>query len=220
MNEIQIFNHEEFGEIRTIEIDGQVYFVGVDVAKALNYARPAKAIIDHVAEEDVIKFGEIESVLKWDGRKIRKDTSIINESGLYSLILASKLQGAKKFKRWVTAEILPTIRKTGSYNPEPPKIEDKTSVYIENLNINIGKIGKNSKGNVDIKKGFIMKENELTERSVSIVRSFKNKRQIFQCRVIDYSYKSVKTYCPLTYFSVSVLMRTHWIKAVVEMYRL
>ena len=96
MNEIQIFNHEEFGEIRTIEIDGQVYFVGVDVAKALNYVRPAKAIIDHVAEEDVIKFGEIESVLKWDGRKIRKDTSIINESGLYSLVLASKLPSAKK----------------------------------------------------------------------------------------------------------------------------
>ena len=96
MNEIQIFSHEEFGEIRTIEIDGQIYFVGVDVAKALNYARPAKAIIDHVAEEDVIKFGEIESVLKWDGRKIRKDTSIINESGLYSLVLASKLPSAKK----------------------------------------------------------------------------------------------------------------------------
>ena len=89
-------------------------------------------------------------------------TTIINESGLYSLVLASKLPGAKKFKRWVTAEVLPTIRKTGSYNPNPPKIEDKTSVYIEDLNINISTIKKNSKGNVDIKKGFTM-DNSIKE---------------------------------------------------------
>lgn len=163
MNEIQIFNHEEFGEIRTIEIEGQIYFVGVDVAKALGYSNTRDALKNHVDKDDVVKRYPIIDKL---GR-IQK-INIINESGLYSLVLASKLPGAKKFKRWVTAEVLPTIRKTGSYNPNPPKIEDKTSVYIENLNINIGTIGKNSKENVDIKKGFIMKENELTERSVSI----------------------------------------------------
>lgn len=157
MNEIQIFNHEEFGEIRTIKIDGQVYFVGIDVAKALGYNNPWKALKDHIDKDDLTKRYPISDSL---GR-IQK-VNIINESGLYSLVLASKLKGAKKFKRWVTAEVLPTIRKTGSYNPNPPKIEDKASVYIENLNINIGTIGKNSKKNVDIKKGFTM-DNSIKE---------------------------------------------------------
>lgn len=90
MNEIQIFNHEEFGEIRTIEIDGQVYFVGVDVAKALGYTNPRKAITDHVDKEDVTK----RYPLLTNGGL--QKVNIINESGLYSLVLASKLQGAKK----------------------------------------------------------------------------------------------------------------------------
>lgn len=113
MNEIQIFTHEDFGEIRTIEIDGQIYFVGSDVAKALGYTNSRKAIADHVDKDDVTKRYPILDSL---GR-IQK-VSIINESGLYSLILASKLQGAKKFKHWITSEVLPTIRKTGSYNPK------------------------------------------------------------------------------------------------------
>ena len=163
MNEIQIFNHEEFGEIRTIEIEGQIYFVGVDVAKALGYKNGARDINRHVDEEDkkILNLNTIP--FRYGIRKAgNPNVTIINESGLYSLVLASKLPGAKKFKRWVTAEVLPTIRKTGSYNPNPPKIEDKTSVYIENLNINIGTIGKNSKKNVDIKKGFTM-DNSIKE---------------------------------------------------------
>ena len=111
MHEIQIFNHEEFGEIRTIEIDGQIYFVGTDVAKALGYINPRKALKDHVDKDDVTKRYPIVDSL---GR-IQK-VSIINESGLYSLVLASKLQGAKKFKHWVTSEVLPAIRKTGGKN--------------------------------------------------------------------------------------------------------
>lgn len=157
MNEIQIFNHEEFGEIRTIEIDGQIYFVGVDVAKALGYKSYRNAVNKKVDEDDKLCVPILDTQTNQE-----RLTTIINESGLYSLVLASKLPGAKKFKRWVTAEVLPTIRKTGSYNPNPPKIEDKTSVYIENLNINIGTIGKNSKKNVDIKKGFTM-DNSIKE---------------------------------------------------------
>ena len=111
MNEIQIFTHEEFGEIRTIEIDGQIYFVGTDVAKALGYKKPRNAVKKYVEEEDALKWG----ILSNGGIQ---QTTIINESGLYSLILASKLQGAKKFKHWITSEVLPTIRKTGSYNPK------------------------------------------------------------------------------------------------------
>ena len=129
MNEIQIFNHEEFGEVRTIEIDGQIYFVGLDVAKALGYKNTSKAIKDNVDKKDVtsgyplLTNGGIQRV------------NIINESGLYSLILASKLEKAKKFKHWVTSEVIPTIRKTGSYNPNPnpPRIEMQPLVYIENV---------------------------------------------------------------------------------------
>lgn len=132
MHEIQIFNHEEFGEVRTVEIDGQVYFVGLDVAKALGYKNTRDALKNHVDKEDVVK----RYPLLTNGGIQR--VNIINESGLYSLILASKLEKAKKFKHWVTSEVIPSIRKTGSYNPNPPQIEIKPTVYIdhvENLHI-------------------------------------------------------------------------------------
>lgn len=110
MSELQIFKNAEFGSVRTIAIDGEPYFVGKDVAEILGYANPRKAIIDHVDEED-----------KTDGVTIRdsigreQNPVCINESGLYSLILSSKLPTAKKFKRWVTSEVLPAIRRHGIY---------------------------------------------------------------------------------------------------------
>ncbi len=110
MNEIQIFRNEEFGEIRTIEIDGQIYFVGVDVAKALGYIKPRNAIAKYVDEDDALKWGVTDSL----GR-VQK-TTVINESGLYSLILSSKLERAKEFKHWVTSEVLPEIRRNGVYS--------------------------------------------------------------------------------------------------------
>ncbi|MDE6707422.1 MAG: AAA family ATPase [Oscillospiraceae bacterium] len=134
MHEIQIFNHPEFGEIRTVEIDGQIYFVGIDVAKGLGYAKTRNAIRDHVDEEDKKIFNLNTALQQGDIRKTgNPNITIINESGLYSLVLASKLKKAKKFKHWVTAEVLPTIRKTGSYNPNPPQIEIKPTVYIEHV---------------------------------------------------------------------------------------
>ena len=108
-NKLQVFKNEEFGEIRTLEIDGEPYFVGKDVASVLGYAKPLNAISKHVDEDDSLKRGLIDSL----GRT--QQTIVINESGLYSLILSSKLPNAKKFKRWVTSEVLPTIRKTGGY---------------------------------------------------------------------------------------------------------
>ena len=108
-NKLQIFKNEEFGEIRVVEIDGEPYFVGKDVASVLGYAKPLNAISKHVDEDDSLKRGLIDSL----GRT--QQTIVINESGLYSLILSSKLPNAKKFKRWVTSEVLPTIRKTGGY---------------------------------------------------------------------------------------------------------
>lgn len=110
-SQCETFNHPEFGNLRCIEIDGEPWFVGKDVADALGYSNASKAIIAHVDSEDkVIKMLPNSQ----NGKTIGK-TYIINESGLYSLILSSKLESAKRFKRWVTSEVLPCIRKTGGY---------------------------------------------------------------------------------------------------------
>ncbi|HAT4302335.1 TPA: hypothetical protein I9089_002443 [Clostridium perfringens] len=106
---LQIFKNEQFGEVRTINKDGEPWFIGKDVAEKLGYARPTKAIQDKVDEDDK----DVVPIQDSIGRN--QNTPIINESGLYSLILSSKLPSAKKFKKWVTGEILPTIRKTGGY---------------------------------------------------------------------------------------------------------
>jgi len=108
LNELKIFEKDEFGKIRTIIVNGEPYFIGKDVADILEYSNTQKAIRDHVDEEDklterIVLSGQNRSVI------------LINESGLYSLILSSNMPNAKKFKHWVTSEILPTIRKTGGY---------------------------------------------------------------------------------------------------------
>ena len=108
MNELQIFKNEEFGEIRTIEVNNQPWFVGKDVADILGYRNGSRDINNHVEEEDRLKY-QIGTA-----GQLREQT-LINESGLYSLILSSKLPKAKEFKRWVTSDVLPTIRKTGGY---------------------------------------------------------------------------------------------------------
>ena len=119
MYELQIFNNKDFGQIRTVEVDGEIYFVGKDVTEILGYSNPRKAIIDHVDEEDKTNGVTIRDSI---GRE--QNPVCINESGLYSLILSSKMPNAKKFKSWVTSEVLPTLRKTGYYEV-PKKKEDK-----------------------------------------------------------------------------------------------
>ena len=109
MKELQIFNSEEFGDIRTVQLNNEIYFVGKDVATALGYERAAKAIQDHVDTDDKDEVPIQDSI----GRM--QKASVINESGLYALIFGSKLESAKRFKHWVTSEVLPSIRKTGSY---------------------------------------------------------------------------------------------------------
>ena len=109
MEEIKIFNSEEFGDIRTVTIDKEPWFVGKDVATALGYVKPLNALSTHVEKDDSLKQGITDSL----GRE--QETIFINESGLYALIFSSKLDSAKRFKRWVTSEVLPAIRKTGSY---------------------------------------------------------------------------------------------------------
>jgi len=107
-NNIQIFENEEFGQIRTIEIDDAPWFIGKDVADILGYTNSRKALSDHVDDEDKLAYRFVTS-----GQN--RSMTAINESGLYSLILSSKLPAAKAFKRWVTSEVLPSIRANGAY---------------------------------------------------------------------------------------------------------
>lgn len=108
MNNLEIFKNDEFGEIKTLNFDSEIYFIGKDVANILGYQNGSRDINRHVDEEDR------RIIPLYDGSQNR-DTMIINESGLYSLILGSKLPNAKKFKKWVTSEVLPSLRKNGSY---------------------------------------------------------------------------------------------------------
>ena len=117
-NEVQIFENVEFGKVRTIVKDGEPYFVGKDVAEILGYSNTRDALEKHVDDEDK------NTVAIRDGIQGNPNLTIINESGLYSRILSSKLPAAKKFKRWVTSEVLPSIRKTGSYTAKHVKPDD------------------------------------------------------------------------------------------------
>lgn len=108
MNELRIFENPEFGSIRTVEVNGEPWFVGKDVAEVLGYSNTRDALAKRVDDED-------KGVANCDTPSGRQNMTIINESGLYSLVLGSKLPTAKKFKRWVTSDVLPSIRKHGLY---------------------------------------------------------------------------------------------------------
>lgn len=114
MNELTIFSNPEFGEIRTVVIDGEPWFVGKDVCRALGYSDTYSGVRKNVDEED-------KRVCPVDSTSGKQETTVINESGLYALIFGSKLESAKKFKKWVTSEVLPSIRKTGTYTIKAKK---------------------------------------------------------------------------------------------------
>lgn len=114
MEELQIFNNEEFGNVRSLMIDNEPWFVGKDVAEALGYKNVRDSLARHIDSDD-----KRDGVVIHDSMGREQKPIIINESGLYSLILSSKLPSAKKFKHWVTSEVLPTLRKTGSYAKVP-----------------------------------------------------------------------------------------------------
>lgn len=122
---ITIFNNEEFGNVRTLTINGEPWFVGKDIAECLGYSRSTKAVSDHVDEEDIDGIPIQDSI----GRM--QNTPIINESGVYSLILSSKLESAKKFKKWVTSEVLPSLRKTGTYTVMATQPNTTSSIIVQ-----------------------------------------------------------------------------------------
>lgn len=131
MNDIQIFKSEEFGQIRTVDVDGEIYFVGKDVASALGYLAERNAIAAHVDNDD-----KMTHRISASGQN--RDMTIINESGLYSLVLSSGLPNAKKFKRWITTEVIPSIRKNGGYlanqeNMTPEQIVANALIVAQNI---------------------------------------------------------------------------------------
>lgn len=131
MNDLQVFNNEEFGEIRTIEINGQPYFIGKDIAAALGYSKERDAIAKHVDEDD-----RLTAQIVAAGQ--RRNMTAINESGVYSLIMGSELKSAKKFKRWITSEVIPSIRKNGGYianqeNLTPEQIVANALIVAQNI---------------------------------------------------------------------------------------
>ena len=135
MNELQIFKNEEFGQIRTIEIEGEPFFVGKDIATALGYKDTADVLKTRVDDEDkrLVKVGEIPTL-----ETSNFGAYIINESGLYSMILGSRLPSAKKFKRWITSEVIPSIRRNGGYlanqeNLAPEQIVANALVVAQNI---------------------------------------------------------------------------------------
>lgn len=124
MNQLQTFINDEMGQyIRSIQINDQPWFVGKDVANALGYAEPAKAVREHVEEDD-------KGVSKMDTRGGKQNIIIINESGVYSLIFGSKLESARKFKHWVTSEVLPSLRKHGIYANMDPEYRLKCAEIV------------------------------------------------------------------------------------------
>ena len=128
MKNLTIFENEEFGQIRTCMVNGETYFVGKDVSDALGYVNPTKAVKIHVDEEDRI-MSEMDTI------QGKRQTTVINESGLYALILSSKLDSAKRFKRWVTSEVLPQIRQNGRYELQrQARVLEKRNALLEEIN--------------------------------------------------------------------------------------
>ena len=126
-----VFKSKEFGQIRTCTVEGETYFVGKDVASALGYKKPENAIATHIDEED-----KTSTLIQGSGSNYKSQVIVINESGLYSLILSSKLDSARRFKRWVTSEVLPAIRKNGRYELESKAKElQQQNRLLESKNI-------------------------------------------------------------------------------------
>lgn len=144
MNDLQIFSNPEFGQVRTVELDSQPWLVGKDVAEALGYKNPGKAIIAHVDEEDKrLEMLSQGSDSQNGNVSPSSKTALINESGLYSLILSSKMPKAKAFKHWVTSEVLPALRRNGVYETVKAQqhIEQLEATNVR-LNIAIQNVSK------------------------------------------------------------------------------
>lgn len=160
-----VFNHPEFGELRTVEIDGVVWFVGKDVAEALGYSKSRNAIAAHVDEED-----KTHAPIQGGCSTGVQDTIVINESGLYALILSSKLPSAKEFKHWVTAEVLPSIRKTGGY-VNPSQSDLFLDTYLPFADQNTRLLFKTTLDTIQQQNNTIQQQNHTISHQEDIIRN-------------------------------------------------
>ena len=159
MNELQIFNNEEFGTVRTVTIDNEHWFVGKDVAEALGYKNTRQALATNVMDED-------KGVHSVDTPSGIQQMTIINESGLYALIFGSKLESAKRFKHWVTSEVLPAIRRTGSYDMEQYSPEMKAILMHDKKLVKMDERVTDLENNMTIDYGQQQALGEAVNRSV------------------------------------------------------
>lgn len=160
-----VFNHPEFGELRTVEIDGVVWFVGKDVAEALGYSKSRNAIAAHVDEED-----KTHAPIQGGCSTGIQDTIVINESGLYALILSSKLPSAKEFKHWVTSEVLPSIRKTGGY-VNPSQSDLFLDTYLPFADQNTRLLFKTTLDTIQQQNNTIQQQNHTISHQEDIIRN-------------------------------------------------
>ena len=194
MNNLEVFKNKDFGEIRTVTIDGEPYFVGKDVAEVLGYSRPDHAINQHVDSEDKLTYQ-----IGTSGQN--RQMFIINESGLYSLILSSKLPSAKKFKRWVTSEVLPEIRKNGSYTKAPKSFKEalylayKQQEKIEELEKTKAWIGNKREATAMNTASQKVKEVKKLQVALDLEMSYATVKKVEKATGRKYSWQNLKKYC-------------------------
>lgn len=194
MNELKIFKNNDFGEIRTVTINGEPHFIGKDVAEILEYQNGSRDINRHVDPEDRIK------TMVFDGNQ-DKETILINESGLYSLILSSKMPKAKKFKRWVTSEVLPEIRKTGSYTRAPKSFKEalylayKQQEKIEELEKTKAWIGNKREATAMNTTSQKSKEVKKLQVALDLEMSYATVKKVEKMTGRKYNWRNLKKYC-------------------------
>ncbi len=194
MHELKIFKNSDFGEIRTVTINGEPHFVGKDVAEILEYQNGSRDINRHVDPEDRIK------TMVFDGNQ-DKETILINESGLYSLILSSKMPKAKKFKRWVTSEVLPEIRKTGSYTRAPKSFKEalylayKQQEKIEELEKTKAWIGNKREATAMNTASQKSKEVKKLQVALDLEMSYATVKKVEKMTGRKYNWRNLKKYC-------------------------
>lgn len=194
MNKLEIFKNQDFGEIRAISINDEPYFVGKDVAMILGYSRPDHAVNHHVDDEDKLMY-------QIDTSGQNRQMLIINESGLYSLILSSKLPNAKKFKRWVTSEVLPEIRKTGSYTKAPKSFKEalflayKQQEKIEELEKTKAWIGNKREAQAMNTASQKSKEVKKLQLALDLEMSYATVKKVEKATGRKYNWQNLKKYC-------------------------
>ena len=194
MNKLEIFKNQDFGEIRAISINDEPYFVGKDVAMILGYSRPDHAVNHHVDDEDKLMY-------QIDTSGQNRQMLIINESGLYSLILSSKLPNAKKFKRWVTSEVLPEIRKTGSYTKAPKSFKEalflayKQQEKIEELEKTKAWIGNRREAKAMNTASQKSKEVKKLQVALDLEMSYATVKKVEKATGRKYNWQNLKKYC-------------------------